>query len=119
MATKVKVFVSGEDQNIIRKNYNVIEQYDSFLLAEVTPSELKNLQSDYLVEDVSSQYKIDIGLKDIDTKKPRITERGLTEPHPAYAAPDEKNLGAGKHHYLVQFIGPIKKQWLNALKKSG
>jgi serine protease AprX len=119
MATKVKIFVSGEDQNIIRKNYKVIEQYDSFLLAEVTPSELKNLQSDYLVEDVSSQYKIDIGLKDIDTNKPRITERGLTAPHPAYAGSDEKNLGEGKHHFLVQFIGPIKKQWLNALKKSG
>jgi serine protease AprX len=119
MATKVKVFVSGEEQNIIRKNYNVIEIYDSFLLAEVTPSELKTLESGYLVEDVSAQYKIDIGLKDIDTNKPRITERGLTEPHPAYAGTDEKNLGAGKHHFLVQFIGPIKKQWLTNLKKYG
>jgi serine protease AprX len=119
MATKVKVFVSGEDQNTIRKNYKVIENYDSFLLAEVSPSQLKDLQADYLVEDVSNQYKIDIGLKDIDTNKPRITERGLTEPHPAYAAADEKNLGPGKHHFLVQFIGPIKKQWLNNLKKYG
>ena len=119
MANKIKIFASGDEQIAIKKNYNVIESYDSFLLAEVTPAQLTAIQSDYLVEDISNQFKINIGLTAIDTNKPRITDRDLPSPHPAFSSSEEKNLGTGKHHYLVQFIGPIKKQWLNNLKKIG
>jgi serine protease AprX len=119
MATKAKVFVSGEEQKAVQQNYKVIEKYESFLLVDVTPEELTTLHSSYLVEDISDQYKINIGLKEIDTTKPRITERGLTKPHPAYSSAEEKGVGTGKHHFLIQFIGPIKKQWLNNVKKLG
>ncbi|HMF69901.1 MAG TPA: S8 family serine peptidase, partial [Flavitalea sp.] len=119
MATRVKIFVSGAEQSAIQKSYKVIEKYESFLLAEVTPSELKTLEATHLIEDVSGQYRIDIGTRDIDTAKPRITTSGLTKPHPAYVASNEKKITSGKHHFLVQFIGPIKKKWLNNVKKKG
>ncbi|RYF97296.1 MAG: serine protease, partial [Chitinophagaceae bacterium] len=119
MATKIKIFASGEEQDAVQKNYKVIEKYDSFLLAEVTPSELEKIQAEYLTEDISDQFKIDIGVSSIDTDTPRITSRGLTKPHPAYRTTKEKKLEKGKHHFLVQFIGPIKKAWLDKVKKLG
>ncbi|RYY12904.1 MAG: hypothetical protein EOO04_32825, partial [Chitinophagaceae bacterium] len=119
MATTVKIFVSGEEQATVQQQVQVIEKYDNFLLAQVSPSELKKIKDAFLVEDITPQYRIDIGLNNIDTNKPRVGSHGLAKPHPAYSGAAEKQLNAGKHHYLVQFIGPVKKTWLGKLKKAG
>ncbi|MCK7496523.1 MAG: hypothetical protein MZW92_40650 [Comamonadaceae bacterium] len=42
---------------------------------------------------------------------------GKLRAHPAYR--NVKRLAPGRHHYLVQFIGPIKSAWLKAIKKAG
>jgi subtilisin family serine protease len=35
------------------------------------------------------------------------------------AAPKSKPPGPGRHHYIVQFVGPIKRSWLAAVKRKG
>ncbi len=114
----LKVFVSGDEQKAFGNLYNVIERYDSFLLADVPDAQSGDLQNNYLAEDITSQYKIDIGLNNIDTSRPRLTSEGSVRAHPAYTK-NEKDLGTGYHHYLVQFIGPIKPQWLKGVAKAG
>ena len=64
-------------------------------------------------------YSDSINLKDntIDTSKPRFTERGFVLEHPSYE--HRKKMTKGPHHYIVQFIGPIKQNWLDGIKKIG
>jgi serine protease AprX len=114
----LKIFVSGEEQVALLGLYNVIEQYDSFILADVPDTKTSELLNAYLAEDITPQYKIDIGLNNIDTSRPRLTAAGNIKSHPAYTT-TEKDLSTGYHHYLVQFNGPIKQQWLKGVSKTG
>ncbi len=114
----LKIFVSGDEQRALTDAHNVIEKYDSFVLADVDEAQANQLQNTYLIEDITPQYSIDIGLNNIDTSRPRLTSGGTIKSHPSYKSV-EKDLGTGHHHYLVQFNGPIKQQWLKGVAKAG
>ena len=43
--------------------------------------------------------------------------KGAVAEHPAYDG--ESDLAPGPHHYLVQFKGPIKAQWLKGVERAG
>ncbi len=93
-----------------------IEKYPAFTLAEVADAALADIKRDYLVEDITDQYVLPVA-GGIDTSLPRITAQGKTLPHPAYdKAP---RLRPGPHHYIVQFVGPIKQTWLTQARKAG
>jgi len=96
MERMLKVFVEGDDQERLAEKANVIERYDAFVLAEAPPAAAKRIARQYLTEDITDQYQL-----------PVATPRG---------APD---LPRGKHHYLVQFIGPIKESWLRGVRRAG
>jgi subtilisin family serine protease len=96
MERVLKVFVEGDDQERLAEKANVIERYDAFVLAEAPPAAAKRIARQYLTEDITDQYQL-----------PVATPRG---------APD---LPRGKHHYLVQFIGPIKESWLRGVRRAG
>src|SRR4051812_817616 len=94
----------------------VIEQYPAFTVAEVADNAADEIKRSYLTEDITDQYKLPVA-GGIDTSMPRITAMGKTVAHPAYKkAP---RLSAGPHHYIVQFIGPIKQEWLKGASKAG
>jgi serine protease AprX len=74
----------------------------------------------FLVEDITDQYAIrlgGVGGETIDTSVPRVTRRGATLPHPSYRR--TRRLAPGSHHYLVQFVGPIKPEWQRAVEEAG
>ena len=50
-------------------------------------------------------------------RSPRITTRGTTARAPEYKG--AKRLAPGPHHYLVQFVGPVKPEWLDAVREAG
>lgn len=113
----IKVFCSKEDQEELSSSYKVIESYDSFILLKVSKATSEALTRKYPIEDITDQFIIRIGSRKINTNLPRVDARGRVQPHTAYRG--AKKLSPGKHHYLVQFIGPIKKNWLGRLKRIG
>ncbi len=117
-ATRIaKVFAAGDEQAELAKKHEVIQAYDSFVLLRVTVSSVDQLASQYPLEDITEHFKIRVGDQTINTNRPRIDADGRVHPHPAYKG--VKKLTPGKHHYLVQFVGPIKQQWLSKLKRLG
>jgi len=117
MSRTIKIFGTGEEQARIAEKYPVIERYDGFVLAEVSQKNLNQIARAYPVEDITERYTLQIGERIIDTALPRFDARGKRHVHPAYKG--VKTPAPGRHHNLVQFIGPIKEQWLRAVKKVG
>ena len=112
----LKVFVSGDEQERI-PNGKIIERYDGFVLVEVPKSDVAELQQKYLTEDITSLYQIKTRARTISTNRARIDKTGSVRAHAAYKS--ESRLASGLHHYLVQFIGPIKEKWLRGVRKAG
>jgi hypothetical protein len=113
----IKVFCGRAEQAALAKAHKAIEHYAAFVLLQVAARAAKTLARQYPVEDITALYTIETGERSIDTARPRVDSAGKTCAHPAYK--DVKRLAPGKHHYLVQFIGPIKSAWLAAVKQAG
>ena len=113
----LKVFCDKAEQADLAKDHEIVERYDSFVLVLAGAREATRLKKKYVVEDITSLYEIRAGDRKIDTSRPRIDTEGKQHAHIAYRG--AKRLSRGKHHYLVQFIGPIKPAWLRRLKKLG
>lgn len=116
----MKVFVDTRQQDDLAQRYQVVERYDAFILIEVSPEEAQSLGRQYLIEDITDQYAIPLGgalQSSIDVSVPRITDRGKTVTHPSYKG--AKRLTPGPHHYLVQFVGPVKPEWLESARQAG
>jgi serine protease AprX len=113
----VKLFCSGPEQASLASERKTLARYPGFLVIEAPKKALTALRRKYPVEDITHLYTINTGERVINTSRPRVDEKGKRHPHPAYR--DVKRLRAGKHHYLVQFIGPIKDVWLRELRSIG
>ena len=113
----VKVLADEAEQKELAKQYAVIEQYPSFALLSVSPADAKKLAKSNLVEDITDDYVIRVDGRELTPAAAAPTRRATRSARDAatpLGAPD-----AGAHHYLVQFIGPIKEEWLADVKKAG
>ena len=117
MARVLKVFGSAEERKQLAAKHKLLADYDAFTLLEVADQHAKRVARSHLVEDITQQYRLPIGDTVADTRQPRITARGVARPHRAYEG--VKSPGPGRHHYIVQFVGPIKKAWLTRVRKAG
>ncbi len=117
MARIVKIYAADGAFADGRAGIKVIENYPAFTLAEVDEAALAEIKRSYLVEEITDQYMLPGVPGGIDTSTPRIDAAGKTRSHPAYASAGR--LSKSPHHYIVQFIGPIKQEWLQAARKSG
>lgn len=113
----VKIFCTGPEQDRLSATYRLIERYQGFLLAAVPEEGIAELAANYPVEDITDLYTLHLGEQLIDTSKPRVNAQGREIPHPDYKG--AKKLAEGPHHYLVQFVGPIKEEWLAAVEQAG
>src|SRR3954463_7359131 len=119
MNRMLKIFTVGDSPSDRLNEYPIVETYDGFVLTEVPSNKVKGFANNFLFEDITDEYRIKTGMGNIDTSIPRLTEKGKAIDHPAYMGKDKKIPPAGKHHYLVQFIGPVKQNWLSGVKKAG
>ncbi|MEJ2165214.1 MAG: S8 family serine peptidase [Desulfobacterales bacterium] len=117
MNRTLKIFCSGAEQDRLADVYHIIERYQGFVLIELSEDNINEVARQYPVEDITELYKIQVGERTIDTSKPRVDVKGKVRAHPAYKG--VKRLTPGPHHHLVQFIGPVKEEWLQAVKKAG
>lgn len=113
----VKVFCSGPEQTALSKQYKTLARYPGFFVIEASKKALAPLARKYPVEDITELYTIDTGERVIDTSRARVDAKGKRHAHPAYRGVER--LRPGKHHYLVQFVGPIKDAWLKSLREIG
>lgn len=113
----LKVFVPKQEQEAQLDGVEILEAYDGFALVESSQAKAKVLAREHLVDDVTDLYEIPLPDGAIDTAIPRVQAKGETQEHPAYLGAEQ--LEPGPHHYLVQFRGPIKAQWLSGVKRAG
>jgi hypothetical protein len=117
MGRTIKLFATAAEQAAIARQHGAIERYPGFMVLEVGDDEARALGSRYPVEDITDQYVITLRGEPMDTARPRVDAKGKTLPHPAYRGAER--LRPGPHHYLVQFVGPVKQAWLRAVKRAG
>ena len=114
MARILKVFAYGNEQAQVREYGTVIAQYDAFVVLEPARGKTGLLLARFPVEDITHQYELNLGAglrlgvsAAGAAAAGRKTARATRAPSPGY------------HHYLVQFAGPVKSQWLSAVKRAG
>ena len=117
MYKTVKIFCSGSEQERLVQTLSVIERYQGFILASIQEKQIPEYAANYPMEDITDQYTVRLDDQVIDTSQPRVDTKGKEISHPAYKG--KKRLPEGPHHYLVQFVGPIKEEWLSQVKKVG
>lgn len=117
MSRILKIFAGPEERPAILTTSKLIEKYDAFVLVEADDTVARSLARKHPTEDITDQFALQLGERTVDTSKPRITAAGVTTRHPAYR--ELRSLPEGPHHYVVQFIGPIKQTWLSQLRATG
>ena len=113
----LKVFCTGADQDRLAETLQVVARYEGFIIVEIAKKKMADIARRYPIEDITDLYMIQVGDQTINTAKPRIDSKGKLLAHPAYKG--IKKLSTAPHHHLVQFIGPIKEEWLKEIKKAG
>lgn len=119
----IRVLLSGERQRELADRYDVVATYPAFAVLSVTDREAAELTEGALaggalVEDVSDQYEIPLGGRvgtTVDTARPRTPATRTAGPD----RPADDELTPGPHHYLVQFVGPVKPEWTAAVGAAG
>jgi serine protease AprX len=112
-----KVFATSTEQKEISRKYDVVEPYPAFILVRGSDKQLGELSRRYPTQDITAAYHIETPTRRIDTDRPRLSAAGKSAAHPAYK--QSGRLPAGQHHYLVQFVGPIKQKWLKGIRAAG
>src|SRR5262245_61877679 len=110
----LKVFVTEADQDAVANAHHLVERYDAFVVVEASERAAKAIASTHLTEDITDQYTITVDGRELSTGAPLPSAKALDRAAPVAKAPDSK-----RHHYIVQFVGPVKDEWIAALKKAG
>jgi serine protease AprX len=117
MARIAKIYCSKSELPSLVPSATLLENYDAFQLVSLTPASLKKAAERVPVEDITALYQTEMAGKRVDTGKPRYSAKGKPLAHPAFR--NTAKLKPGKHHYLVQFRGPVKDAWIREVKKAG
>lgn len=117
MARILKVLARGASRRELMARYPIVEPYASFVVLRVPERDLRRLSRRHLVEDLTPQYTIRVADRVIRTAGV-AGDSGSRAVHDRSRATREW-LPRGKHHYLVEFIGPIKRAWLSTIRHVG
>ena len=104
---KLRVHDSAVANMLVAKGGKTIAQYGAFTVLEADDSALAGLDTNRL--EITDDWNfIRLNARLMDTRAPEI--KALRKPRGAFA---------GKRLHLVQFAGPLKTEWFEALKESG
>jgi serine protease AprX len=99
-------------------NVRVLQTYPAFTVVEAgDENAAAAVKRTGLTEDITANYILQSGATAIDTSVPRTAADGAIQAHPGYAS--QATLPRGPHHYIVQFVGPIRRPWLAGIAKAG
>ena len=109
----LKIFATGKERQALREIAEPFEEYDAFALVKATSAAKAKLSRKFALEDITDQFTIPLESKTIKTPLRGLQSRAAAT-RQGFQPPDRK-----PHHYLVQFVGPVKPQWLKGLKQAG
>lgn len=127
----LKIFAPSASLAQLPDRTRIIARYDAFVIVEASAEAARGLARRFPIEDITDQYRLQLGDKRIDTLAALPSERrkaarkatgkpgttaALRRPAKVWTA---SPLGPGAHHYVVQFIGPIKRPWLASVRATG
>jgi serine protease AprX len=124
----LKIFAAGASLALVANQIRIIARYDAFVIAEASEEAARRLARRFPIEDITDQYRLQIGKRRIDTLAGRPAPRRKVATKAAVAIPEGRRpvkvwiasrLDPGPHHYVVQFIGPIKRAWLASVRATG
>lgn len=104
----VSIRFSGNQVNIL-SSHQIVEEYEGFVLASVTPSELNRLTA----------AGLDVQVEDLHTIGVRGYEFDSRAGQPTLPADLHISSYAGEGYYIVQFRGPVKQEWKDSLVRAG
>lgn len=110
----LKVYANADEITSVLESAKLIEKYDAFLLVQASEAVAQELAKKIPLEDISGQYAIQFGEHILKTAKSLIAPSGNRT-----VAKGGEKVDFGPHHYIVQFIGPIKQSWLGQVRKAG
>lgn len=110
----LKVFATRPDRKPILEKARLIEDYEAFVVVEASDAVGKMLARTFPVEDISDQYRVALAGRESDP----LTKTARSSAAATRAMPTEQ-VDTGPHHYIVQFVGPIKPGWVAGLRKAG
>src|SRR3989442_16004917 len=106
---------SGRDSHLGRRlaseGIDVLEDYGSFALAFVNEDQRKNLKRNFDVTAMPDRTMTGRGAFSFDTRKGEPVLPGDLRADPG----QDPNYRT----HIVQFVGPIKQEWIQALKSTG
>jgi serine protease AprX len=130
--TQTVLIYAGQRQRkkLARGGIAFLAEYDDYVLAEVSDEELQRLRAVHYeieVQQDSPTLQVRGRLVNMEAPGPAGPE---AEAYPAVrpdaagitslsAGPSPLYLGPGRHYYLVQFVGPVKPEWLAEIEVHG
>ena len=125
--TETAVIYANKRQRtkLAQQGITPLAEYDDYVLADVTVEQVATLRTQgYEVEIQDAPATIEVRGRPVamvtSEEGVRSTERAQPEDVSIVpAGPPPNALGPGIHYYLVQFIGPVKHDWLDAVVAQG
>lgn len=108
----LKVFADKKALDGAGVRARIVESYDAFQLVEADDEASQTLATTFPVEDITGQFAL-------PAKGPATPANAALRARAGKATRDEAQLKPGPHHYIVQFIGPIKPAWLTKVRATG
>ena len=105
MANTVLIYASQrERRRLVRQGYDLLAEYEDYILVRASEEQVDELRKGgYEVEIYRAQPSAGLGLE------------SATPQHD----PGPSTFGPGEHYYLVNFVGPIKPEWLAEIVQYG
>ena len=96
-------------KQLTRQGIEILTEYEDYVLAKTTQAEVAALQA--------NGYEVEI--YEAAPATPGVREVGFGRAGAAPQGPPPAEFGPGPHHYVVEFGGPIKPEWLAAIEAHG
>jgi subtilisin family serine protease len=112
----LKVFVDKSHAADVLASTSLIQRYDAFTVVEASEERARSIRKKFPVEDISADYQLPIGGRTINTLVWRSSAKraGLLK-----SVESKSEVIERPHHYVVQFIAPIKQNWLARIRRLG
>jgi len=106
----LRVLCTPASHAALARQVAVVERYPAFCLCRASPAQAVRLARRFPVEDLTDAFRVPVAGRRLSVRA--SARAGRTNPRAAPLTP-------GAHHYLVQFIGPVRAPWLRAVRSCG
>ena len=104
---------------LARQGINILTEYEDYVLAQADDQQIEALQAKGFEVEVYEAAPTRSGPPMAGTRSATAAGAAEEAPPAGISGPPPDAYGPGRHYYLVDFIGPIKAEWLATLEERG